>query len=550
MLQVTAVMLLLQSLTDRPRHADCVVMAAAQRAWNNEVRQMMRCMEAAVNQVASISFPTTTLRIQTPLVEKLEPAMTRIYVLLFTLHDPGLVIRPEYALFVTDFTALLSQLVPQLTRLGLRLSLPAACIAFTAAAEQKLFWTLWQYLLAASTAFRTATARERDDIPTQPQPFHAPLYAAFQSLLKWLLVMSRSPAWVMMKNEHGLQGRNHDLVTILTPPLISLVHLSERAAQPALDSHLKILPPTLLGLMCCITSENFGSAPAIVPQARLMATFQAINYPTCVFTTESGTRRGALLTHLTSSINNLADSSQTAGFPMNLAFLLTPAVIQFLKMFIIWTTGINNNIFRVQLSMHVLLALFERQWLHSMVKDQRMAFASQPNIDAAGLPMHLNPLFSKPALQTDAMLLHVLSIHIHQHPTLTAHLHHLQHDIVQSWLCALIKYPQRTAGVVSVMFHSINGLAKHCTAFALQHLRQLAGEGVLQQPKSGGQKFKKDQKQYHQAARSQPLDLGIAGLEDERQVALKWIRLFTYVTSEIQMDIMRSLGTGGLRTCI
>lgn len=507
-------------------------MAAAQKAWNDKVCQILHNMEAAVNQVAGISFPNASLHTQIPLVRKHEDAADRLFTLLSTSHASILVSRSEYAFFVTEFTALLSGLIPQLTRLGVRLSLPAARSAYTAAAEQDLFWTMWQYLLVASVAFGAVTKSGHDELPSEQQPFHAPLYSAFHSLLTWLLEVSRSPAWVTMKHQHGLNGRNRDLLNILEQPMTCLRHLSLESSQPYLDGHLRILPPTSLGLMCCIITETFGSAPAIVPREHLIANIQPTTYRKGLYIT--GSCRQSLLhliTDLTLSINNLTASAALAGYPVHLRFLYGPAVIQFLKVLLIWARGPESNAFLVQHSLQALLTLFKHHLVQSWDKDQISALDSNPNIDAAGLPWHLQPLFSTPALETDAMLLHVLSIHIYKHPTLIFHLYQLQHEIVQSWRFSMIKYPT-TLEVMTVMGKSIIGLAKDCSAVALQQMTQLAREGIAYQPKEGSWEFIRDQ-----TRRFTPPDLVSAGHESNCQAVLKKVRELMYVTSEVQMDM-------------
>lgn len=180
---------------------------------------------------------------------------------------------PHLILFVSDFTTLLTALVPQLRRQGDRLSSATFCSVGTP--EEELFWELWRFLVTSCSVFGMSFnyCNERDGLlNVWPQekhhPVYAPLYAAFTSVLAWLLNMSRSPAWRAMKSVHGLKCTNGELTLILAQAGQCRLSISS-APTPTLLARAALLPPNFLPLLCCIFTEQLCSLPCLVPNEKL-----------------------------------------------------------------------------------------------------------------------------------------------------------------------------------------------------------------------------------------------------------------------------------------
>lgn len=490
-------------------------MAAAQKAWNIKMRSILRKMEAVVVQVAGISLHPPFLHTQVPLLDNLD--LHRVFSTLLRFDTEALASRSEYALFVTDFTSLLSCLVPQLVRFGSQLNTPEAQSSGTYAAEHDLFWALWHYLFTACLAFSSATKMGHVVWHVEQQPFYPPLYAAFHNLLVWILDMSRSPAWLLMEQQHGLCGRNHELFVILKQPIKCLVNLSVGASRPNNNSHLKKLSPAFLPLLCCIISEHFVCIPYIFPRTQSDESIKAMNHRQGWFTKvpldQIMHTLLDLLTQSICSLNSFAESVDHVEYPQCVAFLKAPAVIQFLKALFIHTAGNSSNQILKERVLSLLLGLFNRHSMQAWNEGLLSACDSKSNVDAAGLPLHLNPLLSKPALETDVMLLHALSIHLNGNSPRAHDFHNIQTDILQSWMLACMRCPLPPAEAVAVIARSVIRLAKHCTALALQRMRQLTEIRVGCHLKLRARDVKRQQAQELRVAGSDSAGLGESELQ-------------------------------------
>lgn len=61
--------------------------------------------------------------------------------------------RAEHLFFDADFTAFLTELVPQMVRLGSKLNSPTS--SSIGSVEEVLFWELWNFLTSCSSSFAT-----------------------------------------------------------------------------------------------------------------------------------------------------------------------------------------------------------------------------------------------------------------------------------------------------------------------------------------------------------------------------------------------------------
>lgn len=169
----------------------------------------------------------------------------------------SLSIDSAHAMLVTEFTAILTALVPRLTQLGHQLNSAAACsIGY---AEEDLFWTLWGGLALSSSSMLHVIQESPNLWPQDRQHFHI-LYPAFQSVLCWLVSMTHSPAWCLMEDRHSLRNRKVELALILGLMSKCLVTLCTSAAY-IITKHASILSSTFLPLLCCIASEQLMSSP-------------------------------------------------------------------------------------------------------------------------------------------------------------------------------------------------------------------------------------------------------------------------------------------------
>lgn len=181
-------------------------------------------MEKAIKELACIQLPHPSLHTQIPFLLNVMPAVIKAKYANNPMLEHTLSVRSQYVAFVADFTSLLTALVQQLDRLGSRLSFAVPSTIGTA--EEDVFWSLWVFLVAACSAFDEATEKGPDLYSHEQQAFYGPLYFAFNSLMSWLLSISRSPAWVLMQARHGKHSRACELIACLEQPTKCLVNLS------------------------------------------------------------------------------------------------------------------------------------------------------------------------------------------------------------------------------------------------------------------------------------------------------------------------------------
>lgn len=445
-------------------------MAAAHDHWLKQVCAAMCGIKKCAAAIAAMSLTDASMAAQLPRMNMLSQIMAAVLDKAPTrAEQPYVYPQPAFELVVTDFTLLLNTLMPQLNRLGLRLSITASSIGTS---EEKVFWELWTFLMVGCSAFGLACGSRCTLLPLQTQPFFADLYAAYDALLRWLLSISQSAAWLAMKSQHGLHRRNCELLVILAQPLHCLLSISFVESRFIIFSHLACFPSTALPLLCCITTEQFTDPLFDAPQQP--AGSKATSY----------TRHGefSYLTPLYPFLDshimliaNLSSVETSNERCWKLPFLKHPAVIHFLKTVLILprtaTSSEPNLLLRCLTSLDFLFGLYYLDIKFAACVLPSTLNASL-NRDALGLPLHINPRSSMQVLNTDARLLHALTAHLQADPSLTRVCYAVQLLVMKSWLLAgrVILMP---AQALSVMATSVCGLAKMCTAQGLHLMQQV-----------------------------------------------------------------------------
>lgn len=157
-------------------------MAEAQQRWLQQMRSAIRKMTEASAAVAALHLPNPSLHTHLPLLRTSHMTLLRMS---HKLPTPGPLTefpstRPEQALFMTDITALLMALVPQLARFGSRLDCPkqpATASNGVDTTEEDIFWASWRLLVSASSALCAVNNTLLDLLPiwdasTSTAPFH------------------------------------------------------------------------------------------------------------------------------------------------------------------------------------------------------------------------------------------------------------------------------------------------------------------------------------------------------------------------------------------
>lgn len=464
-------------------------MAVSQKEWLKEMRNALRPITIVITRFSSIHLPDPSMDIPLAtfrMLHKAIPFSPRITQLQLLPTDKTTATRNEHTLFITEFTALLEALVPHLDRLGTRLSLGIMGSSI-GTSEEAVFWELWNLLVAANLIFCSAGQTCPELWPEDKMPFYAPLYAALFQLLRWLLSISRSPAWLAMTKHHGLLLRNREVAMLLTQPVECLNHLWSDSPE-LLFSHINQLPASFVPLICCIFTEVFGTVPLLVPNHASLITKPAAG-------AASGTKaathaRGldccrmptstvyAFLPLLRKLINNLTsaimDPSCHAFFP----FLTSTAVLQVLKVVI--NLPIKNLKTKPELvgnCVHILNVLLGHRHEHQQIfgtGDICLSLTNrQENSDKNGLPLHMNARLSRAAFETDRRLLHALGTHIEGNILILPQCCETQHRILEDWMRGGGKWYYVPAAQLAEMLDSTLGLAKQCSSHALRLMLQL-----------------------------------------------------------------------------
>ncbi|MEW5317250.1 MAG: hypothetical protein WDW38_008564 [Sanguina aurantia] len=474
-------------------------MARGQQFSWTETRRAAQKMTEAVTAIANLTLPCPSLGSHLPHMRLLHPELFEASNLVgATATTASQRTLSQYPLFVGDFTALLNVLVPQLDRFGARLS--SATASSIGTMEEEMFWELWCFLSASSYAFETAS----DQLPTQwhtcPQPFHASLSSAFHSLLTWLLSVSRSPAWLGMRAQHGMAHRNRELLCILRQPTKYLFHLTMTDFPIAVDI-LQGLPPSWVPQLCCIVSEQFGTGLPFTPQPlQAASTALASTYAqapatvaetrTVGYKTTHAECVGAFLLTLVMLLKQAERAVTTAGGDGQRCCITDPAVTQLLKSLPLFPkltlqTG-PPLVDCCVTTLGKLLTLSDQAANHPNISPTGAQSSSVPRPplgQAADRPMHQDESFMRDPLETDLKLLRALTAHMEASPSSFAACYAVQGHILGGWM-AQLSCTESEQGLVPA--HTVEGLAKGAVELAKQLTKHVLH--FLRQPVRGGRR--------------------------------------------------------------
>lgn len=380
----------------------------------------------------------------------------------------------EHATFTKVFTALLTALVPQFERLGPTMSPTAA--SGIESTEEEIFWELWMCLVEGCHAFKAVSAVCPELLPQNKLRLYALFYTAAHALLTWLLPMTRRPAWRSAAQHRCLRCRDTQLLVVLTHSACCLMNLT-RTSRDTMFVHLRLLPPSFLPLLCCITSEQFGPPDLVFLQPTSAAAAPAAQNPTHTLTSSACSapvHPHLLHTMVAHAINNMAANVESDEDLIIMPFLIHPSVFQLLKVMILMPAGPQLP-YHSQLASHSMSCLVDLLNISLMDQENHddslmCTQSAETERDPLGLPLRLNPSVSGPALETDSRLLHVLGTR--RQSNLSGGLEvmkiciTIQRRILKSWLNACYYNPPREPAL-SVLAGSVIGLAQQCTAYGL-----------------------------------------------------------------------------------
>lgn len=292
--------------------------------------------------------------------------------------------------------------------------------------------------------------------------------------------MTYSPAWKLMKAQHGVVRQNEDLLLILTTPTKCLTHFCITPLDVCINT-VRSLPPNFVPLLCCIVSEQFGTLPSIIPipPSPAAGRLSAATYRQCAVTVaqiDEDHYNKSLLTFLKAvlaSVCNLAlvkgDSEASEHFP----FLTAPATLHFLKALVVLSldlflkalTFARNSISCLSFSLGVWNKGMKSQPVDALSTSQKRA-----NKDNAGLPRHLDPCYRNPVLESDILVFEALNKHIKCINTVPAKCFQAQGRVLDGWLQACISHPNPQR-VLSAMAPGLTLLAQQCAHYGPKQLQ-------------------------------------------------------------------------------
>lgn len=509
-------------------------MAAAHDKWLDQMGSCICKMHEAVAAFAGMSLPYASVhtelsqltyfhRTLTAVCQKYTPVAANV-----TAST-----RSKCAKLVTEFTALLTLLVPQLDRLDCKLSSPEGCSIRPV--EEAIFWELWCSLTASCNAFNVAHVQWPYLWSAQESSTYLPTHACFHTLLTWLLRVSRSPAWLAMKSHRGRLSRNTDLLLMLELPTQVFLNLSN-APRQVLDCHLSCLPPTFVPLICCIISEQVGAfLPPVVARPQPAAGVSVMTYTQGVNSASSFcASRDVLLLNMVKLVYNLMKVHSSINSSTLHSLLTSPSTIHALKVILIVYV-------EQQPQPHNLLDCCVNCLDYCIgLSDQNTEFRLGPplsvcdrknNKDAAGLPLHLNPRLSKQALEADVLLLHALSklMCSNTHCTFICA---AQIRIVYNWLISGRQYSLPATALLAMVASAV-GLAKQCSLHGLRLMRLAQAGGRIQhKPHFVAPQHAKQSDR--QRAPAQLQDKQLAPLD---AASLQQFQKLMYLTSEFSMYV-------------
>lgn len=385
--------------------------------------------------------------------------------------------QPEFATFVTDFSSLLTMLVPQLDRLGARLSSVESTIGTT---EEEVFWELWKFLAVGCSAFARVSTTPFRLLLIDKQPFFTCLYAAFHDMLQWLLSMSRSPAWLAMKEPQGLRTRNSELLMMLAMPLNCLSKTST-ASTSAMFSHLTCFLPASLSLVCCISFEQFTNNPSTHNQKPPAASTAATMHHQAVIGATIPLSLQPFVSQLIRVITNFASICKSSGRQKELSFVTAPEVLQLLKAVLILPQDIfcSDPFLLLNCLICIEITLSLREEIHQNTRALLSNHGASSN--AIGLPFYHNLRLSSEVLEMDAKLLHALNVHFSDDTVFNGMCYSIRALILKTWMVPDQMYAI-SPKALALMVRNVVGLAKQCTIHGLHILKELKRLQIDQHP--------------------------------------------------------------------
>lgn len=148
----------------------------------------------------------------------------------------------EYARFITDFTALLTSLIPRIRLMHI------AAAGKSVGYEIDTFQLLWQVLHLSCTAFSSWPRT----MLSSYQVYYPPLCAVSSELLTWLLQFRLSSEWGLLTGDY-FKGKQA-LTAFVSPPLACFITTDN---SPALGSNVRHMPTSFVPTLCCLASKTF-----------------------------------------------------------------------------------------------------------------------------------------------------------------------------------------------------------------------------------------------------------------------------------------------------
>lgn len=371
---------------------------------------------------------------------------------------------------ISENAALQMALVPQLQRFGKRLSIPTAGSLGTV--EEDMFWELWASLMGSCVVNMIVTKTQPTAFLNLQQALCNQVHLATQSVLTWILSISRSPVWCAMKVGNGLRHRNLEVSSILFQATSFLALIGEAPTPVALRLACWV-PDQLLPLICCIASEQL--CPVRTTQQHDQS---GTRHPATTYVLGSTSRLVfppslyQSLCLLASTINNLECLASRAGRAGVCTFVTAPAVLLLLKLFITLPPEVHPAVkdYRRMAAGCLPRLLHRSQAQH--VASLTASTTQDGERARIGLPMRQHPLLCADALETDVQLLHVLTDCMQRGALPKWEGLRAQAMVLDSWKNARA-CPFTTAAATQAMAASNIGLAKECTGHALQEMQQL-----------------------------------------------------------------------------
>lgn len=479
-------------------------MAAVQKARLRRMHSPIRDMQNCVRDLAVVDLPQPSLSALLSRMSKLNnhlfsctKSSTNLVQDAATYHEHGLLIA--------DVSKLITATVPQLERLGHRLNLAGSANS-VGTEEETVFWSLWGFISASCQAvagrpvWTNAVEREMFPLPVL-------WYSAFHAFMVWLLPFSRTPAWQLMTEQHGLQSRNASLLLVLFQPADSVHNLSQ-AGREKVHSVLAAVPNNFIPLLCCILSEQFGSLPPIVPQpppqvGRVATSSFSASIPANIYSVSVTQVFGMLASLLGFFYYHLRSIDKSSAETKLYDFLESPAVLQCLKAGLVMSGESSKDKASretFQNSTECLNLLF----IKDVGAQLCAAVKNEAWMDDQGLPLHPNPRTCRAALYTDLWVIHALSKHMEIGGFMEAsrdieNCYFVQCSIVQRWFPAEALCSE---SALAGMARSMVGLAKQssldCLAVVTAQLER-QGLSCHQQFNSGGNHGKHFNQQQHKS---------------------------------------------------